>query len=83
MHFKVGAICKEVQDETGIVFSKAAIASIAELAFRQTGVFAEDLEAFAKHGRRKKVGTEDVLLLARRSKSLVEHLRAVNDDKKK
>jgi len=58
---------------------------------RQAAVFAEDLEAFAKHGRRKKVGTEDVLLLARRSKPLVDHLRvfattaaaAAADDKKK
>jgi len=34
IHYKVGQICEEIQKDTGITFSKTAVASISELTFR-------------------------------------------------
>lgn len=78
MHLKTAEICKCVQDETGIIFDKQAIAAISEIAFRQVAVFTEDLEAFRKHGKRKRISVEDVLLLARKVKPLQQHLAVFN-----
>ncbi|OWK08704.1 APITD1 [Cervus elaphus hippelaphus] len=51
-------------------FSKQTIAAISEVTFRQCENFANDLEMFARHGKRSTINTEDVKLLARRSHSL-------------
>jgi len=75
LHYSVGEICKEECSELEVEFSKAAMQSIAELAYRQAEIFLEDARHFAKHARRKKVGCEDVILLARRSDKLQQHLR--------
>jgi len=75
LHYTVGEICKEECKDLDVVFSKATIQSIAELALRQAAVFCEDAQHFAKHAKRKKIGAEDVLLLARKSEKLKEHLR--------
>ena len=81
IHYITGKICEEQEQETGIAFSKQSIASIAEISCRQFELFAKDLELFTKHGRRKKVGIEDVMLLVRHTPALQKHLsRFKNSD---
>lgn len=41
-------------------------------------MFTEDLEAFTKHGKRKRISVDDVLLLARKVKPLQQHLATFN-----
>ncbi|GFT36787.1 centromere protein S [Nephila pilipes] len=74
VHYAVGKICTDAAESFKVQFSKEFIASVADLAFRQAGIFAEDLEAFAKHAKRSTVNTDDVKLLARRSESLHDHI---------
>ncbi|XP_078094809.1 centromere protein S [Mustelus asterias] len=71
VHYTVGCLCQEVGEDKEIEFSKQTIAAIAETTFRQCENFATDLELFAKHGKRTTVNTDDVKLLARRSKALL------------
>ena len=49
--------------------------------FRQATIFCTDLELFSKHAKRKTILMEDVLLLARKSPQLLEHLRSINKKK--
>ncbi|GCC34149.1 hypothetical protein chiPu_0012622 [Chiloscyllium punctatum] len=72
VHYTVGCLCEEVGVDKGTEFSKQTIAALAETTFRQCENFATDLELFAKHGKRTTVNTDDVKLLARRSKALVK-----------
>jgi len=44
---------------------------------RQSKSFATDAEMFARHARRKKIGAEDVLMLARKTPSLHAHLSSL------
>ncbi|PRD28357.1 UNVERIFIED_CONTAM: centromere protein S [Trichonephila clavipes] len=74
LHYAVGKICTEAAEGFKVQFSKEFIATVADLTFRQAGIFAEDLEAFAKHAKRTTVTTDDVKLLVRRSKSLHDHI---------
>ncbi|XP_042904959.1 centromere protein S [Parasteatoda tepidariorum] len=74
IHFSVGKICADIATEYKVNFSKEFMATLADLTFHQASIFAEDLEAFAKHAKRTTVNSEDVKLLVRRSKSLHEHI---------
>uniref|UniRef100_UPI00398F44CC centromere protein S n=1 Tax=Pristiophorus japonicus TaxID=55135 RepID=UPI00398F44CC len=74
VHYTVGCLCQEVGEDKQIEFSKQTIAAIAETTFRQCENFATDLELFAKHGKRTTVNTDDVKLLARRSKALLNFI---------
>ncbi|XP_067873051.1 centromere protein S [Heterodontus francisci] len=74
VHYTVGCLCQEVGEDKEIEFSKQTIAAIAETTFRQCENFAKDLELFAKHGKRTTVNTDDVKLLARRSKALLNFI---------
>ncbi|GIX85521.1 centromere protein S [Caerostris darwini] len=74
LHYAVGKICNESEEAFKVKFSKEFIDMLADLAYRQAGIFAEDLELFAKHAKRTTVNIDDVKLLVRRSKSLHEHI---------
>uniref|UniRef100_A0A8D3CBS0 Centromere protein S n=1 Tax=Scophthalmus maximus TaxID=52904 RepID=A0A8D3CBS0_SCOMX len=73
VHFTVGRLCQKLGENHRRVFSRQAIAAIAETTFRQCDIFAKDLEAFARHAKRSTVSTEDVKLVARRSTALVSY----------
>ncbi|XP_051895255.1 centromere protein S [Pristis pectinata] len=70
VHYTVGCLCEEIGEDKQIEFNKQTIAAISETTFRQCENFAKDLERFAKHGKRTTINTDDVKLLARRSKAL-------------
>ncbi|RLV89928.1 hypothetical protein DV515_00014626 [Chloebia gouldiae] len=72
VHYTVGCLCQEVEEDKDVQFSKQSIAAISEITFRQCEIFAKDLEMFARHAKRTTVTTEDVKLLARRSNSLTK-----------
>ncbi|XP_066547190.1 centromere protein S [Amia ocellicauda] len=80
VHYTVGQLCKEVEEENQVHFSKQVIAAIAETTFRQCDIFAKDLEAFARHAKRTTVNTEDVKLAARRSKALSSYITKKSEE---
>jgi len=49
MHYTVGRICEQCEQETNVKYSKEAIAAISETTFRYTQTIARDLELFAKY----------------------------------
>ncbi|XP_064101373.1 centromere protein S-like [Macrobrachium nipponense] len=77
VHFTVGRICEQVGCEYGMSFSKQVIATLSELTVRQFEVYTQDLEAFAKHARRTTIIAEDVKLLVRRNKHLLEKVSEI------
>ncbi|NXN89055.1 CENPS protein, partial [Bombycilla garrulus] len=80
VHYTVGCLCEEVEEDKGVQFSKQSIAAISEIAFRQCEIFAKDLEMFARHAKRATVTTEDVKLLARRSNSLLKYITQKSEE---
>ena len=48
VHYYVGKMCEEEGTKKNIVFSRAVIATINELVWRQLKVYTADLEGFAK-----------------------------------
>ncbi|XP_012888607.1 PREDICTED: centromere protein S-like [Dipodomys ordii] len=80
VHYTVGCLCKEVELDKEMPFSKQTIAAISELTFRQCDNFAKDLEMFARHAKRSTINTDDVKLLARRSNSLLKYITEKNEE---
>ncbi|NWI50740.1 CENPS protein, partial [Calyptomena viridis] len=80
VHYTVGCLCQEVEDDKDVRFSKQSIAAISEITFRQCEIFAKDLEMFARHAKRTTVNTEDVKLLARRSSSLLRFITQKSEE---
>ncbi|GBM30018.1 Centromere protein S [Araneus ventricosus] len=80
LHYAVGKICNESAEGLKVKFSKEFIGTLADLTFRQAGIFAEDLEMFAKHAKRTTINADDVKLLVRRSKSLQEHISKMAEE---
>nr|XP_002129069.1 centromere protein S-like isoform X2 [Ciona intestinalis] len=80
IHYTTGKICKKIEKETEIIFSKESIAMIADLASRQSVLFAHDLELFAKHAKRKRITADDLFLLTRKTPSLCRHLAELKPD---
>ena len=54
-----------------MTFDKGVIAALGSIAFQHLQQAGSDLEAFAKHGKRTTVQTEDVKLLVRRNQGVV------------
>ena len=71
MNLSVSDICSDLEKELGVRFSPEVKATIGHLAVKKTVLAAEDLEAFAQHGKRTNVTAEDVKLLTRRNPNLV------------
>ncbi|KAM4885817.1 centromere protein S [Sylvia borin] len=80
VHYTVGCLCREVEEDKDVQFSKQSIAAIAEITFRQCEIFAKDLEMFARHAKRTTVTTEDVKLLSRRSNSLLKYITQKSEE---
>ncbi|XP_030078319.1 centromere protein S [Microcaecilia unicolor] len=80
VHYTVGCLCQEVAEEKGIEFSKQTIAAVSEITFSQCEIFAKDLEMFARHAKRSTINTEDVKLLARRSRSLLNYITQKSEE---
>lgn len=71
VHFTVGKMCEEQESKYDIKFTKQVISVINEIVWNQIRQAAQDLESFAKHGKRTTINIEDVKLLVRRNESLV------------
>ncbi|KAI1231558.1 hypothetical protein IHE44_0008013 [Lamprotornis superbus] len=80
VHYTVGCLCEEVEEDKDVQFSKQSIAAISDITFRQCEIFAKDLEMFARHAKRTTVTTEDVKLLARRSNSLLKYITQKSEE---
>ncbi|NXT23957.1 CENPS protein, partial [Syrrhaptes paradoxus] len=76
VHYTAGGLCQEVAADRGTEFSKQAVAAIAEITFRQCGVFF----ILCRHAKRSTITTEDVKLLARRSSSLLRYITQKSDE---
>ncbi|XP_071789667.1 centromere protein S-like [Asterias amurensis] len=79
VHYSVGRVCEELSQELDVTFSRQFIAVLSEATFKQSAIFATDLEQFAQHGKRSVINTDDVKLLARRSAPLAKHIRDMNE----
>ncbi|NWX45286.1 CENPS protein, partial [Steatornis caripensis] len=77
VHYAVGCLCQEVAEDKDVQFSKQTIAAIAEITFRQCGVF---FLILCRHAKRSTVNTEDVKLLARRSNSLLKYITQKSEE---
>lgn len=59
------------------------LASLVQLVFDQTISVGEDLEDFAKHGKRKTIVPEDMYMITRKNPQLTEILKKLARDLKK
>ncbi|KAG8304895.1 hypothetical protein J6590_083339 [Homalodisca vitripennis] len=73
-YYEVSKICKFVCENNTLLgelqIDKQAKQLIAELIWKKLKIYAEDLEAFAKHAKRSTINAEDVKLLVRRNPSM-------------
>lgn len=80
VHYTVARICQRIGEEQRREFSRQTIAAISETVVRQSDIFGKDLEAFARHGKRRTVSTDDVKLLARRSTALSKYIQNKSEE---
>eukprot|EP00656_Telonema_subtile_P056914 TRINITY_DN923_c0_g1_i10.p1 TRINITY_DN923_c0_g1~~TRINITY_DN923_c0_g1_i10.p1 ORF type:complete len:110 (+),score=18.82 TRINITY_DN923_c0_g1_i10:213-542(+) len=64
-------ICQEQGENLDVTVSKQSVNVVHQMVLGLMETMALDLEMFASHARRKTIGAEDVMLLARRNESLV------------
>ncbi|XP_028663653.1 centromere protein S isoform X1 [Erpetoichthys calabaricus] len=74
VHYTTGLICRQMEEEKEVQFTRQTIAAIAETAFKQCEIFAEDLELFSRHAKRSTVNVDDVKITVRRSKPLCDFI---------
>ncbi|CAF4328190.1 unnamed protein product, partial [Adineta steineri] len=67
LHAACGKICEQLQTQSNVTVDKQVVAAIGDITFQQIGTFCQDLDAFAKHGKRTTINTDDVRLLCRRN----------------
>ncbi|NWW21850.1 CENPS protein, partial [Falcunculus frontatus] len=79
VHYTVGCLCQEVEEDKDVQFSKQSIAAISEITFRQCGT-AGCFLILCRHAKRTTVNTEDVKLLARRSNSLLKYITQKSEE---
>lgn len=76
INYSIGKHCEDFRLEgTKMEFSKQAITVLTEFVYRQSQIYASDAEDFAHHAKRKRINVDDILLCARRSSTLLEHLK--------
>ncbi|XP_065135844.1 centromere protein S [Paramisgurnus dabryanus] len=80
VHYTVGRLCQHIATDCEKQITKQTIAAIAETAFRQCDIFANDLEAFARHAKRNTVTVDDVKLTARRSTALSNYIQQKSEE---
>ncbi|KAB0795004.1 hypothetical protein PPYR_11843 [Photinus pyralis] len=72
----VRKMCREVGMYLNIEYDIDSLNIISELTWKKLQLFAKDLEAFQKHGKRSTVNADDVKLLVRNNddlKALIEN----------
>jgi len=87
VHYTVGLIAVEAEQETGLKFNRHLIAAISESTCKYTQTMARDLELFAKHAKRSTINTDDILMVVRKTKTLSDYMREytkeLTDEKEK
>lgn len=48
VHYTVGQLLEELGEEQGVTYSRAFIASLSQITYKQMGTAAQDLQAFAR-----------------------------------
>ncbi|KAK8379150.1 hypothetical protein O3P69_019174 [Scylla paramamosain] len=74
LHYTIGKICSEVSAGCDLTLSKQVMAVLTEVASRQLTLYAGDLEAYASHGKRTVINSDDIKLLVRRNLYLARHI---------
>ncbi|NXK90701.1 CENPS protein, partial [Formicarius rufipectus] len=84
VHYTVGCLCQEVEEDKDMQFSKQSIAAISEITFRQFDNVDKHVKdwfsIFCRHAKRSTINTEDVKLLARRSSSLLKYITQKSEE---
>ncbi|NXP59902.1 CENPS protein, partial [Chloropsis cyanopogon] len=84
VHYTVGCLCQEVEEDKDVRFSKQSIAAISEITFRQCVSAGKNVKGcflmLCRHAKRTTVNTEDVKLLARRSSSLLKYINQKSEE---
>ncbi|NWR29703.1 CENPS protein, partial [Tachuris rubrigastra] len=80
VHYTVGCLCQEVEEDKDVQFSKQSIAAISEITFRQCANMLNGVFILCRHAKRSTINTEDVKLLARRSSSLLKYITQKSDE---
>eukprot|EP00730_Choanoeca_flexa_P004234 TRINITY_DN11639_c0_g1_i1.p3 TRINITY_DN11639_c0_g1~~TRINITY_DN11639_c0_g1_i1.p3 ORF type:complete len:132 (+),score=25.42 TRINITY_DN11639_c0_g1_i1:2397-2792(+) len=83
IHYTVNEILKQIGRHEKVAFSKPTVAIISKLVVEQSQIMAQDLQAFAKHGKRTTIQPDDVKLFARRRSSMVARLDAMIEEQTK
>ncbi|CAF1621656.1 unnamed protein product [Adineta ricciae] len=74
LHAACGKICEQLQTQSNVTVDKQVVAAIGDITFQQIATFCQDLDAFAKHGKRSTINADDVRLLCRRNSNLLEKI---------
>ncbi|UJR14136.1 hypothetical protein I4U23_001130 [Adineta vaga] len=74
LHAACGKICEQLQTQSNVTVDKQVVAAIGDITFEQIGTFCQDLDAFAKHGKRSTINADDVRLLCRRNPNLLDKI---------
>eukprot|EP00658_Telonema_sp_P-2_P006727 TRINITY_DN12539_c0_g1_i2.p1 TRINITY_DN12539_c0_g1~~TRINITY_DN12539_c0_g1_i2.p1 ORF type:complete len:120 (+),score=35.43 TRINITY_DN12539_c0_g1_i2:168-527(+) len=72
-------MCQEHGDKMDVSVSKQSVNVLHQMVLGLVETMTMDLETFAAHARRKTINAEDVMLLARRSDTLREHLESLRE----
>ncbi|KAI9227853.1 MAG: kinetochore component CENP-S-domain-containing protein [Piptocephalis tieghemiana] len=73
--YVVGKICEEEGHRLQVQPTRAFVASLTELVYQQAETMGDDLEYFARHGKRTTISMEDVKLCTRRNESLYQQIK--------
>jgi len=79
-HFQLAKICEAQAAKFNKTISRGAIASLNNVLVDLAELMAKDLEMFARHAKRTTVRSDDVLLVARKVPSVLNHLKSINDE---
>lgn len=77
MWHTVSKLANEETKSLGVTVTPLYLASLVQLVFDQLINVGEDLQAFAKHGKRKTIIPEDMYMIARKNKQLTDILKAL------
>lgn len=81
IHYAIGKKCQQLEEDDNEnnespvgPFTKGFIALLSETTTETLQLFTQDVEAFARHGKRSTINTDDVKLLCRRNPGLLAAL---------
>eukprot|EP00938_MAST-03A_sp_MAST-3A-sp1_P005741 g5741.t1 len=79
LHFAVMKICEQEGRRYGFKPSKEIIFALSKVIRSYIAVFTKDVSSFASHAKRSTILPADVFLAARKSPTLVRHLKKFNE----